>query len=421
MDPRQVIDLISDELICALCQDLLSEPVSLIPCLHTFCSFCTSRYTTHNIETETFICPVCREEVQDTHQNFMVQSIVEACRKVESKKRDGSGVLSPQHEPTPEPKPLSLWAKAFQEIEQEASQNAPNADSQEHGTPVPDTTIASVPCRSCQPGNPTGYACPNPIPEDGTTEPPQNHIKCAHCHELMPARGEDNTLPGINQACSFCGIIACDEYWGCRDTETEFKICLLKGTYYVLSNCIIDLLSLDLRVVDSFLEKSELLEFPEEGHLNTVELEYLQDYMDLEDFVWKDVWKVCLDMIDLGEQVCPFVRRLSPAASRFFRLQEDTIKDWALLASGSQDDTRPKLTEQLRACFSCAINIINGQVFRYWQNIDDDQLPAHVLNREPCPHGPECITQWRNPSHARRLAHRHPPLLTEEYDTTSDF
>lgn len=70
------------------------------------------------------------------------------------------------------------------------------------------------------------------------------------------------------------------------------------------SNCIIDLLSLDLRVVDSFLEKSELLEFPEEGHLNTVELEYLQDYMDLEDFVWKDVWKVCLDMIDLGEQVC---------------------------------------------------------------------------------------------------------------------
>lgn len=71
----------------------------------------------------------------------------------------------------------------------------------------------------------------------------------------------------------------------------------------MLDLSIICLFSVDLRVVDSFLEETELLEFPEEGHLNTVELEYLQDYMDVEDLVWKDVWKVCLDMIDVGEQV----------------------------------------------------------------------------------------------------------------------
>ncbi|KAI8081828.1 uncharacterized protein B0P05DRAFT_63155 [Gilbertella persicaria] len=83
-----------------------------------------------------------------------------------------------------------------------------------------------APCLSCTQGNQTGYTCPIPISD--SQQDGFGHILCGFCLKYMPARGFGNNEPALNQCCSFCGIVACSEYWTC---DNRSKIAQL----YVLS------------------------------------------------------------------------------------------------------------------------------------------------------------------------------------------
>lgn len=86
------------------------------------------------------------------------------------------------------------------------------------------------PCRSCIYGNNTSYSCPMPITDDH--QDGFGHLLCGYCLEFMPARGFGGNEPAINQCCSFCGVVACDEYWRCKNKSNAAKLYILSG------NCI---------------------------------------------------------------------------------------------------------------------------------------------------------------------------------------
>lgn len=68
-----------------------------------------------------------------------------------------------------------------------------------------------------------------PIQGNDTNEEIYGHILCDFCSEYMPARGKDGTEPALDQCCSFCGLIACDAYWGCANISDVAKLHTLNG------------------------------------------------------------------------------------------------------------------------------------------------------------------------------------------------
>ena len=83
------------------------------------------------------------------------------------------------------------------------------------------------PCRSCIPGNGTGYRCPIPITDE--QQDGFGHILCGYCSEYMPARGLGGNEPALNQCCSFCGVVSCSEYWNCSNSSNAAKLYILNG------------------------------------------------------------------------------------------------------------------------------------------------------------------------------------------------
>jgi hypothetical protein len=55
------------------------------------------------------------------------------------------------------------------------------------------------------------------------------HILCVYCLEYLPARGLGGNEPALNQCCSFCGVVTCDEYWECKNKSTSAKLYILNG------------------------------------------------------------------------------------------------------------------------------------------------------------------------------------------------
>ena len=49
-------EMVESELTCCICSEVFLEPVSVLPCLHKFCSGCISQWITRNHRN----CPLCR-------------------------------------------------------------------------------------------------------------------------------------------------------------------------------------------------------------------------------------------------------------------------------------------------------------------------------------------------------------------------
>ena len=58
----QVIEQISEQLLCAICLERLSAP-KLLRCMHTFCAQCLHRIVNNN-PNQSLTCPTCRDETQ---------------------------------------------------------------------------------------------------------------------------------------------------------------------------------------------------------------------------------------------------------------------------------------------------------------------------------------------------------------------
>ncbi|KAI9028174.1 hypothetical protein CLU79DRAFT_832589 [Phycomyces nitens] len=312
--------------------------------------------------------------------------------------------------------------------------------------------VSYKPCRSCIPNNPTGYVCAVPLETGYATSElnPIGHLFCTFCQKYMPSRGNFG-MPALDQACSFCGVVACDSYWGCFNHSHEAKLYLLR----------------DIGDVDDFdeifLTETASLSSPEEGYLNLIEIKYLKEYLSSNNISWKEVWKTCTEMFDNQEYICSAASSLTlPAQDVCHKLEDagrehftsinaiaprgNTLKrphktpkettngttsthppqKTPIIAAkkpdgksradpGYQQSTYPATTyfsdknhpsECLMACYSCASDITNGQLYGYWKGIPIEKLPEHVGLREVCEWGEECTAQWsEDDEHAKKFSH----------------
>ena len=54
---------------CTVCLDLLHQPVTLAPCLHSFCGGCFSEVVSKSFQDTKPECPNCRKEVDEVKRN----------------------------------------------------------------------------------------------------------------------------------------------------------------------------------------------------------------------------------------------------------------------------------------------------------------------------------------------------------------
>ncbi|KAL4432318.1 hypothetical protein ABPG74_011077 [Tetrahymena malaccensis] len=78
---KQMDENIENDLNCAICLELMHNPVSIIGCLHSFCGDCLSRFIYYN-GTINNLCPTCRQPIADVKQNSIISSFIEKHLKI---------------------------------------------------------------------------------------------------------------------------------------------------------------------------------------------------------------------------------------------------------------------------------------------------------------------------------------------------
>ena len=63
---------LSQELICAICLDLIYQCVTLMPCLHNLCGSCVSELVNHSKN-----CPMCKCEIKEAKMNPLMNNIIQ--------------------------------------------------------------------------------------------------------------------------------------------------------------------------------------------------------------------------------------------------------------------------------------------------------------------------------------------------------
>ncbi|EMC99121.1 hypothetical protein BAUCODRAFT_392037 [Baudoinia panamericana UAMH 10762] len=86
------------ELTCAICTEVLFQPLTLLDCLHTFCGACLKEWfefqakaaSTSRRTTRPFTCPSCREAVRETKEDWRLTTLLEGFLKANPEKAKSS-------------------------------------------------------------------------------------------------------------------------------------------------------------------------------------------------------------------------------------------------------------------------------------------------------------------------------------------
>ncbi|KAG2198981.1 hypothetical protein INT47_013165 [Mucor saturninus] len=360
-----IVNSLKDEL-TSLCQDVFEKPQALLPCLHTFCLECVSS--------------IPRATVSRYTTNYALQNIIDIFKKAEDYSLEELLDRSTSSTPTRTIESLNI--------------DGPSGESSSSSSP-PEITNTKKPCRSCRPINGTGYICDVPITD--TLQNGFGHIFCGYCSEYLPARGPGGNEPALNQCCSFCGVVACDKYWVCKNRGKEAKL-------YILS---------EISAVEEYIKDVEVIDTLADGHLNHSEIRLLKDYLDRSRLTWNEAWATCLSDFNDNHYTTAIARRLTPLAQQLYNTRRlvnfgnsSTVtdvdeEDDQYYDRMGEDGILP--SEHLHACYGCAVTVVNGQFYGFWKEVVENGLQRDL--REKCPHGTFCESQWRTEGHAERLSH----------------
>lgn len=61
-----------DDLTCGICQDVFHQPITLWPCMHTFCGGCLASWLDRSED-----CPMCRVHVEALRPNLPVRNVAD--------------------------------------------------------------------------------------------------------------------------------------------------------------------------------------------------------------------------------------------------------------------------------------------------------------------------------------------------------
>ncbi|KAM0749727.1 hypothetical protein T439DRAFT_326604 [Meredithblackwellia eburnea MCA 4105] len=367
---------LESQVTCGICQDVFWRPLSIIPCLHSFCGSCIKLWF-----EKTSTCPTCRVEANSISPAHAATSLVEmflglpgnedAGRSQEEKdKMDGDYM--------PGQKILER-RKAHHVDSDDGFYDSDGYDSQlddddEDDFPIVPIVPCHVPCPCCVTPNAFDYSCPHPTPDPTANQesarllhhPNPGHVTCINCSGSNPDNGE------FGSTCSLCRIFVCNKRF-VPMCYSNRKINPLKSSFDNSSTNV-------------------SLAFPNLFGGVRSEQKFVQDYLLAKS----------MTLVDLYNQ--------------FFADPE---------AEGAVEPRRPKFLgpalgdekevfdrEDL-VCQNCAGAFLEAALEREWPEMlktdkVKDVLTTRVANRDPCWYGRECRTAHHNDGHASRLSHLGP-------------
>ncbi|RPA83697.1 hypothetical protein BJ508DRAFT_413358 [Ascobolus immersus RN42] len=214
--PLRVLDILKSHLECPICGSIVHEPVSLLPCIHSFCGACISPWI-----RKTPTCPSCRELVRDTRHDYKVKELA----SIYLKER-------PDEQRTEEDiKEMAAVYKSGDKIPFRANWDPEDPEDSDDEDYVPPPQFWEA-CRWClppvdgtDPHRPPGFTCPHPLPLPGTSTIRRteyhtlrqeaypeavrlSHIVCQAC--LKPAPN----APNAAACCGLCQTGYCNNIFG---------------------------------------------------------------------------------------------------------------------------------------------------------------------------------------------------------------
>jgi len=356
-------DDMEDVLTCACCQDIMSNPISLEPCLHAFCTDCYASW-----EAVQRTCPKCRVKVTGKKKNFVINGILEAYLKAYPHKRpvskqpdedsdESKKVKNKKHEVGPDG--MYLYNTQYvnddddeyegsdddEDMEDDDDDDDDDNNNNFYFAPVihpPPVANVRFVCRQCpQAGRlAAGFQCPAN----------QNHILCQCCIQPMPDRRDE---PDIHQHCTICRQFFCNIY---------FQQCQRVGCLGCLN-----------RLRDFNFAPRDLTNLVND---NPVESQIVQDYLTTNHKTMKDLLIECCDRLDRNELTCHGIVR------------NDTIPSSKVV------------------CYKCGLKMFKDLAYQFRIHMkQDDILPVTMRNRDDCYYGKRCRTQYTKLPHAQKFNH----------------
>lgn len=192
-------DMLEQDLSCAICSEVLVNPVACCGCFHRFCGSCLVLWFERRNT-----CPTCRrviKKIGDDHST--AQLIEDLLSRFPEKRRDPE-----------ELKELEKVYRPGQAVHIEESDPGDEDEDGNHTDEDEDPQIEWPPCPCCAPNNPHGFQCPEPIP---ATDPPyradvyiyRNHVTCPNCPNTIPTDWKPSWR------CLTCGTVSCSALFNC--------------------------------------------------------------------------------------------------------------------------------------------------------------------------------------------------------------
>ncbi|KAG2388793.1 hypothetical protein C9374_000232 [Naegleria lovaniensis] len=340
------------ELTCPICSAVFYKPVSVIPCLHNFCSSCLSAWVdpSRNLYWgQTLNCPTCRAEVHEVRKNPQMNNLTESFLKNNPKKD-----RSKEEKESMDSKDRFLGKTdlVLYKRNGSSSNHDDSSDSDDEEREVSDdsssddsqpATIVAPRCPEClQASTIDGFQCPaNAL-----------HCLCSFCHCTLPHRVHDTTLSQDRRlTCELCHAVHCNLY---KQTTNTADMCFMNG-------------------IHKLKEHSAIIAIPPTCLSNNQhERDILINYIQSKSISPQDVYNTCMTSLENGTFTNP---------------------------------TYTSVTTETRVCKQCAIKVFSDLIYQYRAAIPNSELPQSVTSRPNCWYGMECRTMSHNRGHAQRYNH----------------
>ncbi|CAF1251860.1 unnamed protein product [Rotaria sordida] len=347
-----------DILTCVCCQDIMSNPICLEPCLHAFCYDC---YTSWEAIQRT--CPKCRVKVIDKKKNVVINGILEAFLKAYPHKRpvlkaidNTKCKMNTATNAKIEGDRNAIYFNNNQyndEMDNDPIDNDDDEDDDDDNTVLvmaaPVSNVRFI-CRQCPTRGFNRTKNINLVSTEFQCRPNQNHILCQCCVQPMPDRQDE---PNIHQSCEICHQYFCNMY----SQQCQRQDCL--GCLNQLQNFNFAPRHLTNLVND-----------------NPIESQIVQSYLINHHATMRELLVECCRRLDRREFTYIGIdRNLAVSSTKI-------------------------------VCYKCGLKIFKELVYQFRVSMkQNDILPIALRNRENCYYGKQCRTQYTKPAHAQKYNH----------------
>jgi E3 ubiquitin-protein ligase CHFR len=379
LKPKTTATALIDDLSCSICRTVYYRPVTVIPCLHSFCGHCVSAW----LKTGSKDCPECRTKMREVRPSHKLTSLVDELVKT----RPEHGKSAEDRKLYDAENTIPMLGLAVSKRERDASghggdggsgddsgdgygdEDSTGDDSDGSGSyhggggggfgfaafapaPVPyklPMFFAAPPTHCVQ--------CATPSALDGFQCPPHGpHLSCFLCRTAFPHR----PLGPIPQQCDLCNKAFCDLYLGgCKNPA---------GVGYFQP-----------------ITDHEMRELPL-GSLfigNTIEQGILIQYLATAKIDVATVWALCQEKLKSGEWVPDITSVKGP-------IKQSTV------------------------CRPCALRIFASLLYHFRRAIPRDSMSPEVGSRPDCWYGLQCRTMKSSVVHAQKYNHVCPNMKRKE-------